>query len=213
MTDLLSSFELYRHAVPKRTIKQLPIKTLLSRRKERWVRDIRMGTVILRRIGYLDAQATGLDLAEKDERYHALAMKAQEYESLKDLGIDISPQQEQEYEQIGAELAPYEKYFQMLCFVTYDDDGNEVPQFETLEEYDAFLSFLTVDELTVILGALSQLMAPISGELPEGDLILADELGMPISEGLALDKLSFEEAKAYSRAVQKKYDTVAKGMG
>jgi len=213
MSDLLSSFELYRTAVPASKIRPIPLKKLRDRREERWLLQTRVGTIILRRIGYLDAQAMSYDLMENDETYRALALKAQEYENLMGLDVDISPETEKQYDAVGVALAPYEKYFQMLCFVQYDEAGKEIPQFECVVDYEAFLSFLTADELTKLMSALVELLAPIANrELPEGDLLLANELGIKLTDDLTMDRMSLEEAKVYSKTVQKKYENAAKGI-
>ena len=174
--------------------------------RKRWCFRTSIGDVILKKLGQLDRDRI---LVEFYDAHPELVEVLKEVDRLREFhrrGIPLDAEHQMKMESCAKQISAQARLFSMACF--------EIPKFEDLEEYDAFLTALDSDEVTKLYILLSELTSARSATAScEVLLTIAKEYGIPISKDLTLENMTAEQADILVNTLEKKGELMKREMG
>ena len=186
--------------MPHAEVNLISTKKLLDEMDYRWVFSTHLGDVVLKKLGYLESQDVTYELEAAYPEFKEIVKKVHEFTILEEYKITPSPQQQEEIADLEKKLDSYQKYYTIRCFF----DTNDEPLFSSMKEYDAFLTALTAEEQARLRPALLKLTEVSAGmEVTEGDIALCQEMGIPLKEGMTLDKMTANQVGFFGRLFKK----------
>lgn len=183
--------------------KRVPYGTLASRFRKRWFLDTSLGRVFFRRLGQLGRDEANMEYALAHPEFEQLVLDAEILREFVSKGIPLDKPHTEKLAALNRAMIPMQKLQASKCIIDIDEAGREHKAFESMEDYDAFLSSLQPSEVDTVYAILREMTStePITEE-SHVMLALAKEYGIPIAEGLTLENMSAEIADALTENVK-----------
>lgn len=204
----------FESSVPVSDFKPISMKSISAQHRIKWLFRSSVGDVVLQKLSQMERDRINVDFfGERPE----LVPTLKEVERLNDIkrrGIPLNDEHMKKLEDYGRALRPQQRLFSMACFVLpdgKDETGRDKwkPAFETLEQYDAFLTALDGDEITKIYIFLSELTSIRSASAScEILLMVAKEFGIPIAKDLTMENMTAEQAEVLANTLVKRGEEI-----
>lgn len=209
----------YDGSVPFQDIRPIDMSRLKRQHALRWVLHTSVGDCVLKKLGQLDMDRVTLGLANDNPEFLGLVQKMSELRNFEKAGYPIGPEHLEEIATIARKLAEFQPYHNMACFVKVmpprigEPRNREEPMFKDIDEYDAFLSSLTKEEVDRLYPILAELTSTTpSGESAGVVLTLCKEFNIPFASDLTAENMTAEQASALLKTLEAEGEAVKKAM-
>ena len=206
-TDFLK----FESAVPVSDFKPIAMDEISEQHRTKWLFRSSVGDVILKKLGQMDRDRISVDFFEQRPELIPILKEADYLNRLMERGIPLNPEHMKKLEDCGRNLRVQQRLFSMACFVLPDGDDKWKPAFETLEDYDAFLTALNEEEVNRLYTFLTELTSirPASASC-DALLLVAKEFGIPIAKDLTMGNMTAEQAEVLANTLVKRGEAVEK---
>lgn len=186
--------------VPVSDFKPISMGKIIDQHRKKWLFRSSVGDVVLEKLSQIRRDDVNIDFFEQRPELVSVLKEAERLNEFARRGAPLNAEHMKKLEDAARTLRPQQRLFSMACFVLPDgkDDKGEdkwKPAFETLEQYDAFLTALNSEEVERVYTLLNELTSIQSASASCAVLLtVAKEFGIPIAKDLTLENMTAEQA-------------------
>jgi hypothetical protein len=209
MTPRMDLLE-FEGSVPVSDFKPIAMKSVTEQHRKKTLFRSSVGDVVLRKLSQMDRDDINTDFFQQRPQLIPALKEAERLNELRRRGIPLNAEHMNRLEDAARELRPQQRLYAMACFVLPDgkDEKGEDKwkhAFETLEDYDAFLTALDADEVERLYAHLTELTSIKSASATcDALLMVAKEFGIPIAKDLTLENMTAEQAEVLMNTLVKR---------
>jgi hypothetical protein len=186
--------------------KRVPLADILAMHRQVYKFESSLGTMLLRRLTQLDLEAVSIKLSKEHPEYAKIGAQAAPLWQMLEGGGQLSPEEMERLQALAEQLQPYTHEYAVRCFIEPAiKDGTELSHL--------LFEMKAKDEREKLLMLLTLLANPSpDGKVETVGLLLSQEFGIPLAEGLTVENMPAQTATVLTSAIRDKQEALRRGL-